>query len=277
MDKIMKRIIFTVFTLATAIGIHADAFAWGRDGHAAIAYIAELNLTPRAKENVEKCIDGHSIVYYASWLDYHRKEHKAWNKRRHTCDFDLATDKPIGKPVKQMRETLRLLENYENMTDSARKFHIYTLVHTMGDFHCPGHTEYRTPDCKTVLCNSFYNVRYLDEKKPMNYHKVWDTMVVIGNHADWGYMDYGHILNDGVSQERKDAIVAGTLEEWLEESARTSKVIFERAPKAAEDAELKDMAHVDRDMLNGFDDLACEQMLKAGLRLAKVLNDIFDK
>ena len=54
-------------------------------------------------------------------------------------------------------------------------------------------------------------------------------------------------------------------------------MIFERAPKAAEDAELKDMAHVDRDMLNEFDDLACEQMLKAGLRLAKVLNDIFDK
>ncbi len=273
----MKRSILYLFILAAATGIHADAFAWGRGGHAAIAYIAELNLTPKAKENVEKCIDGHSIVYYASWLDNHRKEHKEWNKRRHTCDFDLDTDKPIGNPLRQMRETLRLLENYRDMTDSARKFHIYTLVHTMGDFHCPGHVEYRTPDCETVLCNSFYKIRYMDEKKPVSYHKVWDAMVISGNHADWGYMDYGHILNDGVSQERKNEMVAGTLEEWLEDSARSSKVIFERAPKAADGAELKDMAHVDRDMLNEFDDLACDQMLKAGLRLAKVLNDIFGK
>ncbi len=273
----MKKILTIIVTVAAAAGIHADAFAWGREGHASIAYIAELNLTPRAKENIEKCIDGHSIVYYASWLDCHRKEYKVWNKRRHTCDFDLATNKPIGKPISQMRETLRLLKDYENLTDSARKFHIYTLVHTMGDFHCPGHTEYRTPDCKTILCNSFYDVRYLDEKKPVGYHKIWDALVITGNHPDWGYLDYGHALNDGISQERKDAIVAGTLEEWLEESARDSKCIFDRAPKAAEGADVKDMAHVDRDMLNEFDDLACDQMLKAGLRLAKVLNDIFDK
>lgn len=273
----MKRLIFTIFALSMSLGIAADALAWGREGHATIAYIAECNLTPRAKANVEKCIDGRSIVYYASWLDCHRKEHSVWDKRRHTCDFDLETGKPIGNPVKQMKQTIELLSDYENMTDSARRFNIYALVHTMGDFHCPGHIEYRTPDAKHKLRNSFYNVRYLSEKKPRGYHQIWDTMVIVGNHSDWGYMDYAHIINDFVPQERKDAIVAGTIEEWFEDNERNCRVIFEAVPKPADGTPFEQLPWVDRDVLNGFGDLAADQMLKAGLRLAKVLNDLFDR
>ena len=47
----------------------ATAFGWGKIGHDAIAYIAECNLTPKAKKNIEKYLGGRSIVYYASWMD----------------------------------------------------------------------------------------------------------------------------------------------------------------------------------------------------------------
>ena len=86
----MKKIIFTLLALLAAYG---QAGAWGYHGHAAIAMIAERHLTDKAKANIEKCIDGHSIVYYASWLDNHRKEYKEWDKLRHTCDFDFETGK----------------------------------------------------------------------------------------------------------------------------------------------------------------------------------------
>ena len=48
-----------------------SAFGWGKMGHDAIAYIAECNLTPRAKRNIARYLD-HSIVYYASWMDKYR-------------------------------------------------------------------------------------------------------------------------------------------------------------------------------------------------------------
>ena len=38
------------------------AFGWGKSGHDAIAYIAECNLTPKARKNIEKYLDGRSIV-----------------------------------------------------------------------------------------------------------------------------------------------------------------------------------------------------------------------
>ena len=36
----------------------ATAFGWGKIGHDAIAYIAECNLTPKAKKNSEKYLGG---------------------------------------------------------------------------------------------------------------------------------------------------------------------------------------------------------------------------
>lgn len=50
-----------------------SAFGWGKMGHDAIAYIAECNLTPKAKKTIEKIL-GHSIVYYATWMDEWRAE-----------------------------------------------------------------------------------------------------------------------------------------------------------------------------------------------------------
>ena len=38
-------------------------------GHDVVAAIAENNLTKKAKKNLEKLLDGKSIVYYASWMD----------------------------------------------------------------------------------------------------------------------------------------------------------------------------------------------------------------
>lgn len=46
-----------------------DGVRLGKIGHDAIAYIAECNLTPKAKKNIEKYLGGRSIVYYASWMD----------------------------------------------------------------------------------------------------------------------------------------------------------------------------------------------------------------
>ncbi len=273
----MKRIIFSVLTLALAAGSAFEALAWGRDVHAGIAYIAECNLTPRAKANIEKCIDGHSIVYYASWLDNHRKEYKKWDKRAHIHSFNLGTQQPIGKAVKQLHESIDLLSHYEDLNDSVRKVNIYFLVHTVGDYHCPGHANLYAEDGKTAVHKSFYPVRYMDNKKPQNYHLVWDSAIFSANHANWSYMDFATNLDEGLSKEQKDKMIEGTIEDWLADCARQSLVAYERAPKVAKDAPFEQLSHIDRNMANDFGVIADEQIEKAGLRLAKILNDLFDK
>ena len=59
-----------------------SVFGWGREGHETIAKIAERNLTKKAKKRIEKYLGGHSIVYFAKWMDEYR----------HTPEYKFTTN-----------------------------------------------------------------------------------------------------------------------------------------------------------------------------------------
>ena len=67
----MKKLLFLL--LCTGFLQAGPVFGWGREGHETIAKIAERNLTKRAKKRIEKYLGGHSVVYYAKWMDEYRK------------------------------------------------------------------------------------------------------------------------------------------------------------------------------------------------------------
>ncbi|MDE6569864.1 MAG: S1/P1 Nuclease, partial [Alistipes sp.] len=61
----MKKLALSTLALFAAVQV----FAWGQKGHDATAYIAECHLTPKAAKQIDRVLDGHSLVYYANWLD----------------------------------------------------------------------------------------------------------------------------------------------------------------------------------------------------------------
>ena len=275
----MKRFI-TTLALVCIVGSSSLCFGWGRDAHAAIAYIAERHLTPTAKANIEKCIDGRSIVYYASWLDNHRAENKSWGKLAHVAHYDIATCEPIGKPYKYMKSTINKLKKYRELPDSTVKVSIYHLVHSLGDYHCPGHVAYY--DCSGEkpkrLITSSYDIYLKPKKTRMNYHKLWDSGIVQMGQPGWGYMDWGHALDSSVSQEYIDSVTAGSLKDWMKDIAtRTQQEykIYERAPYKDSLCAVDELSVVDADMMNDYYEIAAKQILIGGLRMAKIINDIF--
>lgn len=275
----MKRFI-TTLALVCIVGSSSLCFGWGRDAHAAIAYIAERHLTPTAKANIEKCIDGRSIVYYASWLDNHRAENKSWGKLAHVAHYDIATCEPIGKPYKYMKSTINKLKKYRELPDSTVKVSIYHLVHSLGDYHCPGHVAYY--DCSgekpKKLITSSYDIYLKPKKTRMSYHKLWDGGIVQMGQPGWGYMDWGHALDSSVSQEYIDSVTAGSLKDWMKDIAtRTQQEykIYERAPYKDSLCADDELSVVDADMMNDYYEIAAKQILIGGLRMAKIINDIF--
>ena len=70
----MKQIFRNLIVIIAMVLITVPSFGWGRRVHAAIAYIAEQNLTPKAKKTVDEILEGKTMSYYASWLDYYRAE-----------------------------------------------------------------------------------------------------------------------------------------------------------------------------------------------------------
>lgn len=275
----MKR--FTIFLAAILIiGCNTECFAWGREGHATIAYIAERHLTPKAKENLEKCIDGRSIVYYSSWLDNHRSENKSWGKLSHVCHYNMHTLKAIGKPHKYMKSSISKLKKYRTLTDSALKVTIYHFVHSFGDYHCPGHVALYdcTGEKPKKAHTSSYDIYLKTKKTRFGYHTLWDSGIILQNHPDWGYMDWANAIDSSISQEYIDKVTAGTWEDWLQDVAtRTYKEykIFDRVPKKDKNTPDDQLSVVDRQTMNDYGEFAAEQLLIGGLRMAKLLNEFF--
>lgn len=238
-----------------------SAFGWGKSGHDAIAYIAECNLTPKAKKNIEKYLD-HSIVYDATWMDTYRhtpayKHTSRWHTANVNADGQYVT-REGNDAVYGIEQAVEKLRDYGTLDDSTVVVSIRYLVHLVADMHCPTHVKY--PGIKS------FNVFFIG--KETDFHGVWDSYVLDANHR-WGYIEYQHQL-DRCTKAQKQAIAAGTPREWLADNARACRVIYEWC-KPRQEFDKNQL----RDMLNAAHPLAEQQVLKAGYRLAGVLNELF--
>ena len=243
-----------------------SASAWNKVGHDAIAYIAECHLTPRAKANIERYLDGYSIVYTASWPDMVRLQ----PAYAHTHKWHGSTVTPEGKYMRRrsgnwdavmgLEQTMAKLENHKQMTDSAVAVDLKILVHLIGDLHCPSHASFEDHPqgkFKFKLCGNEFQ-----------FHQYWDAAP--DNSHKWYYTDYQYNL-DRWPEEKQKEVAKGTPLEWTEENARLSREIYDRIHPGDD---------LDRAQTYDFQiftqELTDQQIVKAGYRLAAVLNSLFD-
>lgn len=255
----MKKHLFLLFALTAAC---CSAYGWGPTGHDAIAHIAERNLTPRARRTVEKLLGGRSIVYYASWMDNVRflpafRETSKW----HGVDVDdngRYVPRAGGDAVKCLEGAIEELKNLRSLDDSTAAVAIRFVVHLVGDLHCPVHLKYPWyKDFKFTLANREYR-----------FHSFWDAASLELTHH-WYYTEYGDQL-DRASKAERAAIAAGTPREWVEQNARACRVIYEWM-SPGERIEKKES----NGLLLEVRSLAEQQVLRAGYRLARILNELF--
>lgn len=189
----MKRPIL-LLALAATLCATQNLFAWGRLGHATVARIAEEHLTKKARANLDKWLDGESIVYYASWLDdykpqmlvdlgYDPAKGDRMHQLPHTFSVDAegevvpgnrwpGTDKYLANCLYYIEESADMLKNrIRELDDSTRLACIQLIVHCVGDMHCPAHIRY--PGNTTI---GYYKVDYFGRE--MRYHTIWDSEIV---------------------------------------------------------------------------------------------------
>lgn len=260
----MKKFLLAIALLCLA-GFSTKLFAWGRNGHDAIAYIAELNLKPDVKATVEGYLGGKSIVYFASWPDQIRFMHEyslVYMDIPHTAKFS-ADMKSLGRDG-SVKDGLWLIDHYmetlgggkyKSAPDSLVRVAIQTLVHVVGDVHCPVHQSVEGR-------KESFNVTYDGSK--MRFHKYWDNMP--DREHSWSYMEYGHQLSR-LTPDQVSEVTAGSVFDWGETSVRDNQPLWEYAE---EDGELG-KPYINK-VMPVFDDI----IVKAGYRLAYVLNYIFN-
>lgn len=273
----MKRVIVSIVVMVLLCG---TSYGWDRRAHATVAKIAENHLTPTAKAYLDKYLNGKSIVYYASYADDYKNEllvdlgYKPENAKQkvtfpHT--FEANDDCTVFRCMRKGNKFVKncvafadqyaaeLKANHATMNDSLRILKIAMIVHWLGDMHSPSHIRY--PDDQTI---GNYPVIY--GGKPLaKYHSLWDG-IVFGSLFPWGFSDCALLL-DTYTQEQIAEMTKGNIYDWGKDSAIASRPVHE----------YKEGAEIDAgDYRNRFAKLAEEQICKAGYRLAKIFNDIFE-
>lgn len=150
----MKKILNLAVGVLALLSV-SQASAWDAKGHCVIAHIADQNLTPKARKMCSKYL-GHSLAYYASWMDqwrytdeYHHtaRWHAVGVLNGEYLPGQLTGDSsPFLAPLTMDDHGLARLEqirtrlsDYRNMPDSAVKVNLMCIIHMVGDMHCSGH------------------------------------------------------------------------------------------------------------------------------------------
>lgn len=244
------------------------SLAWGTTGHRVVAEIAERNLNSKAKKNLYKLIGKQKMAFYANWADNLRSD--TTDKWKHTTGGWHYINLPSGLSTQAFYDSVRnykkenvysqipLLENKikdKSLSVDERKSYLAFLIHFMGDLHQPMHVA-KAED----LGGNKISVNWFG--KPSNLHQVWDSDMI--DFQKWSYTEYATVLNV-ISDNEKKAIQKGPMLNWLYESYVFTNEIYARTPFGA---------NLSYNYVYIFTDKMNYQLLKAGIRLAKILNEI---
>ena len=263
-----------VLSIAITLQSGTPVWAWGRLGHRVISRIAEQNLTPRAKAAIEELLEpGESLADASTWADESRRrlpKTAPW----HYVDVPLvgprydakwsADDPKHGCVVDKIKESKVTLKDTSKPVEERRRA-LRFLIHFIEDFHQPCHVG----DNHDRGGNDT-QVRYFD--RGTNMHSLWDggTLARVSNEEDYWLKELTVLPS---SQMPQDA-AAGTVEDWATESLLAAREAY---VDPATGQRIKSGTKLGLDYHNKNIPVVKERMYRAGIRLAKVLNEAFGK
>lgn len=186
-------LIVTALALALAT---PPALAWSRQGHQLVGELAERELSPAARAQVQDLLAGEpdpSLAGVSTWADEIRaaksplgETSKRWhyvNIPGEDCDYVAARDCPDGECViGAINAQARVLGDV-SQPRQARVEALKFLVHFVGDAHQPMHAGY--PHDRGGNNHQLnYTGKGSPEGEGTNLHGVWDYWIVQGAGMD---------------------------------------------------------------------------------------------
>jgi hypothetical protein len=257
------------FLLPFLLAMSAPAQAWGPQGHEIAARIAADNLTPSARLRISQLLGGDAfdlMVLDSNWADEVRSDRpqtSGWhfvNIEIGSRGYDRRRDCPRDDcVVRQIERDIGLLRD-PRAPRAARVEAFRFLIHFVADLHQPLHAA----DRRDKGGNS---VNVIEGRRRTNLHRVWDQEVVAALGPD--PMAVAADIERSVSPAAKAAMMVGTPADWANESfTLASREIYGRIPPSGS-------VRLPRDYAMREQAVVRQQLLRAGLRLAVILNTIY--
>ena len=260
--NIIKKILF----IALISYLPANAMAWGLLGHRVVGEIAQNYLNKRAAREVKVILGNESLAMASNWADFIKSE-PSYNYIGNWHYINL----PAGLNSEQIQSKLlsdtatnaytkiRFLstELKNKALDQDKKvMFLRLLIHIVGDLHQPMHTgRFEDLGGNRVLLSWF--------GQPSNLHRVWDSDLV--ESQELSYTEYARSVNF-IDKSRLFQLQNEDVNLWVEDSYRVSEKIY---------ANIKSGDKLSYRYIYDYLAIADQQLLKGGVHLASLLNQIF--
>jgi len=261
--NILKKLILGIAIMYAPL----QTMAWGTEGHRVAGQIADSYLTAKARAAIKAILGNESIAMTSNWADFIKSD-PAYNYMSawHYVDFD----KPYTYP--ELQEYL----NHDTNADAYTKLnfliaelkkptlskenkllYLRMLIHIAEDVHQPLHTGHTEDKGGNDIKLTWFD-------KNTNLHSVWDSQLI--EFQQLSYTEYTAAINHTTAAQRAEWQKA-PISQWLFESSQIAEKLYSEVKSG-------DQVNVYKYNFNHID-IVNQQLVKAGVRLAGVLNELF--
>ena len=244
---------------------------WGQLGHRIVGEIADSYLTAKTKAEIKKILGNESIAMSSNWADFIKSDstfkyldtwhyinfekNLSYSQLKEVLKKDTGTVKDAYSAIVFLTKELKK----KNLALSKKQMYLRLLIHFVGDIHQPLHVS-------PVGSTGGNDIKVQWFGQASNLHRVWDSDMIDGQQLS--YTEYSAYLNHITATQRKK-LQAEPLSRWLYNSYMIAQdlhnEITENNPRLG--------------YRYNFDHIKTlnEQLLKGGVHLAGLLNEIFGK
>jgi hypothetical protein len=253
--------------LVVALYLPLHTLAWGVTGHRVVGEIASLHLTAKARKNIQKILGNESIAMASNWADFIKSDSTYdYLYNWHFINIDdklnyeqfterLKNDTAVDAYTK-LQMIVDTLKN-KSLSNVSKLMYLRLLIHIVGDLHQPMHVA-RLSD----LGGNRVRVQWFNQQS--NLHRVWDEQLV--DFQQLSYTEFATAINHS-TKEQRTAWQQQPVSDWIFDTYQQTQKVYEYIRE--ENPKLSYRYNFDHvDMLKS-------QLLKGGVRLAGMLNQLF--
>lgn len=257
----MKNL-FLVAVLLFSNSIFA-ADDWGRTGHRATGEVAEQYLSKKAKLKIAELLQGQSLAFVSTYgddikSDPQYRKYGPWhyvNLEKGETEYSKDKANPDGDLVMGIQKSISVLKD-PNVSKEEKAFYLKMLVHFMGDLHQPLHAGRGEDKGGNDIQVQWFG-------KGSNLHRVWDSEMI-----DDFQMSFTELAEstDDLTKKEIQKIRSGSILDWMYESKKLSSKVYDSVEIGEK---------LGYEYMYQWFPVVHDQLQKGGIRLAKVLNDIY--
>jgi hypothetical protein len=279
-------------TLCALLGACASAWAWGDQGHRITGLVAESLLTADARAGLRALMGHTDLATMSVFMDRQKDELEQRIPGSRAWHYD---NLPVCEPRTPRTAycpgghcaSVQITRHYRRLVDpraplDERRLAVQVLVHLVGDIHQPLHASDHGDRGGNEVRVSF--TLPSGQQRQTNLHAAWDTDFV---RSAFATRDERQIASNLVAQAGKVAIRAmqkGTVAQWMAEShAMARDSAYGRVPgfacssEGATDELENARQPLDDRYVAHATGVVPRQLLRAGARIAKLLNRSFSR